>query len=39
MAAVDPVYGSFKAVEDLIAPVLKTNQTSDSIRTNDTLII
>ena len=39
MAAVDPVYGSFMAVADLIAPVLKTNQTSDSLRTNDTLLI
>ena len=39
MAAVDPVFGSFMAVADIIAPVLKPKQTSDSLRTNDTLII
>ena len=39
MAAVDPVYGSFMAAADLIVPVLQTNQTSDSLCTNDTLIV
>ena len=39
MAAVNPVYGSFMAVADLIVPVLETNQTSDSLRTNDTLTV
>ena len=39
MAVVDPVFGSFMAVGDLIVPVLETNQISGSLRTNDILII
>ena len=39
MVVVDPVFGSFIAVADLIVPVLETNQTSDSLHTNDTLYL
>ena len=33
------VFGSFMAVADQIVPLLETNQTSDSLRANDTLMI
>ena len=36
IAVVDPVFGSFMAVGDLIVPILETNQSSDSLRTNNT---
>ena len=39
MAVVNHVFESFMAVADLIYPVIETNQTSDSLRTNDTQII